>query len=114
MIVANAVVLGILNGLDGVKVTFYHPDEFNEMPVVSYYELTTPTGFSYDNAERAQVSYMSIDVWHTGGGPCSRLAIEVDALMQNAGWTREFSRDMPPEEGVYHKAMRYKKQLFFD
>ena len=36
------------------------------MPMISYYELMTTTGFCYDNAERSQGSNVEIDI--RGGG----------------------------------------------
>ena len=113
MLDVNKIIRDILGNIDGVKVTFYHPGEFNVLPIISYYELTTNTGLCYDNAEQAQKSSVVIDIWGKGGGECSRLAIEVDKLMQNGGWYREFSRDMPPEDGIYHKSMRYQKEIYF-
>lgn len=114
MIDANRIVREILETIDGVTVTFYHPDKFNKLPVISYYELTTSTGMCFDNAEQAQRSYMQIDIWGKGGGECSRLAVKVDEAMQNNGWYRELSKDMPPENKVYHKTMRFYKQIFFE
>lgn len=113
MVDVNRIVREILSGIDGVKVTYYHPDKFNELPVLSYYELTTTTGMCYDNAERAQRSNVAIDVWAKCTADCARIAIEVDASMQKSGWYREFSRDLPPEDNIYHKSMRFYKQIFF-
>lgn len=114
MVDANAIVRGILSTIDGVKVTYYHPDEFNELPIISYFEIITTTGARWDNEEQAQVSNMQIDIWTHGGGSASRLAIEVDNAMQADGWYRELSRDMPPEDKIYHKTMRYSKNIFFN
>ncbi len=113
MIDANKEVRVILETIDNVKVTFFHPDEFNKLPIVSYYELTTSTGLRYDNAEQAQSSYTQIDIWGKGGGECSRIAVRVDKVMQQHGWYREMSRDMPPENKIYHKTMRFYKEIFF-
>ena len=112
MIDANSAVRIILNTLD-VKVTYYHPQEFNKLPCISYYELTTTTGMRYDNEEQAQCSNMQIDVWGKGGGEISRIAVDVDRVMQADGWFRELSRDMPPENNIFHKTMRFSKQIFF-
>lgn len=114
MIDANRIVREVLESLDGVTVTFYHPGNFNVLPVISYYEITSPTGMCFDNREQAQSSYMAVDVWGKSGAECSRLAIKADEVMQNGGWYREYSRDMPPENGIYHKTMRFYKELFFE
>lgn len=117
MVDVNRIVREILKTIDGVTVTFYHPEKFNKLPVISYYDLGTATGFCCDNAEQGQASNVSIDIWSRSGAECGRLAIEVDAAMQNQGWKRELSRDMPKEtEGkteVYHKAMRFYKHIYF-
>lgn len=118
MIDANKIVREILETIDGVTVTFYHPGKFNKLPVISYYEIATSTGLCYDNAEQGQKTYIAIDIWGKGGGECSRLAIKADAVMQKDGWYRELSKDMPKEtEGkvtVCHKHMRFYKQIFFE
>lgn len=112
MVDVNKVTRGILERIDGVKITFYHPNEFNKLPIISYYELTTTTGMCFDNAEQAQKSNVQIDIWGKGGGECSRLAVEVDKEMQAEGWYREMSRDMPPENNIYHKTMRFSKEIY--
>ena len=113
MLDVNKIVRDTLENIDGVKVTFYHPQEFNVLPIISYYELTTNTGLCYDNAEQAQKSSVVIDIWGKSGSECSRLAVEVDKHMQKCGWYREFSRDMPSEDGIYHKTMRFFKEIYF-
>ncbi len=112
MVDVNKIVREILKKIDGATVTFYHPDKFNNLPVISYYELTTTTGMCFDNEEQAQSSSVEIDIWGKGGGECSRLAVKVDKAMQNDGWYRELSRDMPPENNIYHKTMRFSKEIF--
>ncbi len=112
MVDVNKITRKILETLDGVKITFYHPNTFNRLPIISYYELVTVTGQCYDNAEQAQYSNMQIDIWGKSGSECSRLAIRVDEAMQAHGWCREFSRDMPPENNICQKTMRYSKEIF--
>lgn len=113
MIDVNKEVRKILNTLEGVTVTYFHPEENNALPVVSYYEITTKTGFCCDNAEAAQKSYIALDIWAHSGAESSKIAIDCDGVMQRSGWTREFSADLPPENDVYHKSMRFFKEIFF-
>ena len=110
----NKIVREILDTIDGVTVTFYHPGKFNTLPVISYYELTTTTGFCYDNAERSQGSNVAIDIWGRGGGECAKTAVKVDAAMQSHGWRRDMCRDLPPENNIYHKSMRFYKSIFYE
>ena len=86
MVDVNKIIRDILvsMNLEDVTVCFYHPDKEQELPVISYYENTTTTGFCYDNAEQAQNTAVSIDIWANGGGECSRIAIQVDTAMQAA------------------------------
>lgn len=114
MVDANREVRALLNTIEGVTVTYYVPPEANKFPAVSYYEVATTTGYKYDNAEQAQISAMAIDIWDKSPNGCAKLAIQIDAIMQGAGWYRELSRDMPPEDLVRHKSMRYNKQIFFE
>lgn len=113
MIDINRTVRSILNKIKGATVTFYHPETFNKLPVISYYEIGTSGGASWDNAEQAQKSNIAIDIWTGSAAKCADLAIEVDKLMQAEGWRREFSCDLPPEDKIYHKSMRFSKQIFF-
>lgn len=113
MVNVNVMIDDMLRKLKDVNVVCYHPEAFNKLPVVSYYELTTTTGLCYDNAEQGQRSHVSVDVWANSVGECGEISVEVDRLMQKEGWHRDMSRDMPPENKVYHKAMRYYKHIFF-
>lgn len=113
MVDVNKIVRDILESIGGVKVTFYHPGQFNKLPVISYYELTSNVGLCYDNAEQAQKSSIAVDIWGKSGAECAHIAVKADEAMQNHGWQREFSRDLPPENGIYHKSMRFYKQIYF-
>lgn len=113
MVDVNNEVKKILAAVDGVNSVYYHPDSFNSLPVISYYDLATNTGLCYDNAEYSQCSDAAIDIWGKSGAQCARIAVSVDKAMQDSGWKRELSRDMPPEDGVYHKTMRFYKQIYF-
>ncbi len=114
MINVNVMIDDILKQLKNIKVVSYHPEEFNEIPVVSYYEIASPTGFRADNQEWAQKSYIAIDIWAHSIGECGEIAIEIDRIMQAEGWYREMSTDMPPENNIYQKNMRFYKQIFFE
>lgn len=113
MIDVNAQIREILKNVPSVAVTFHSPNKANKLPVISYYELATVTGLCYDNREQGQKSSVQIDIFAKSGSECSKIAIEVDKLMQNEGWYRELSMDIPPEENVYHKTMRFSKNIYF-
>lgn len=114
MVDVNKLVRETLGQIPDAAVVFYYPDDFKTLPVISYYELSTGTGASWDNAEQAQRSHVSIDIWGRSGAECGRLAQEVDALMQRELWKREMSRDMIPQDNIYHKTMRFCRLIFFE
>lgn len=114
MVNVNVMLEEILSSLSDVTVVCQHPEKFNRLPVVSYYEIGNTTGMCADNEEWGQKTYAAVDVWTKSAGECGEIAVKVDALMQKHGWRRELSRDMPPENGVRHKAMRFYKHIFFE
>lgn len=114
MIDANRIVRKILDTIDGVRVTFHDPEQFNPLPVISYYELATKPGRCFDNAEQTQDTNMQVDIWAKSGAQCARIASKVYEAMKGNDWLRTFARDMPSENGIYHKTMRFYKELFFE
>lgn len=60
---------------------------------------------------------MAIDIWAGSGKECGDIAIKTDDIMRRDGWVRKYSRDMPKDSSgkteVYHKTMRYRKQIFY-
>ncbi len=118
MVDVNEMVRNILKTIDGVTVKFYHPEQFVKLPVITYYEIGNTTGMCADNEEWGQKTYIAVDIWCKGGGECSRLAVKVDGVMQNHGWYRELSHDMPKETKgkitVCRKNMRFYKHIFFE
>lgn len=113
MVDVNTAVRTVLNRVTDAAVRYFHPGEFNALPVISYYELTSGEGLRCDNEEWAQAASVCVDIWGKSGAQCAEIAAKVNAEMQSEGWRRELSRDMPPEDGVYHKAMRYAKMIYF-
>lgn len=116
MVDVNEMVANILSQLkkDGVRVCYQYPEEFAKLPAVSHYELFDSEGFRADNAEWSQKSRVQIDIWAEKKTEPARIAALVNALMQGAGWLREFSRDMPKltEQHLYHKTMRFAKEIY--
>lgn len=107
MIDVNAEAEKTLSALN-CKITYYYPEEFNDLPIVSFYNLTEKPDFSSDNEEDIQSGTVVVDVWAEESSDCGKIAVEVNEVMTADGWNREFSRDLPPDgSGVYHKTMRY-------
>ena len=110
MIDFNAEAEEILSELD-CEVVFQYPQKFANLPVVSYYTLTENVAMRADNRELIQEGYLQIDVWCDKPCDCGRLAVEINGLMENRGWTRQFSMDQKREgnDRIYHRTMRFAK-----
>ena len=91
------------------RITYYYPEEFNDLPVVSFYNLTERPDFSSDNEEDIQCGTIVVDVWSDTPSDCGSIGIQVNNVMTADGWNREFSRDLGKIDGVYHRTMRFTK-----
>ena len=110
MIDVNAEAEKTLSALD-YNVDYYYPQKFNKLPVISFYTLTDNTDFSYDNEDTMQCGTVVVDVWSDKPYECGSVGIEVSDVMTSDGWNREFSRDLLPTDGIYHKTMRFVKEF---
>lgn len=91
------------------KITYYYPENFNQLPVVSFYNLTENPDFSSDNEEDIQSGTVVVDIWTDEPSQCGEISLEVNKVMTADCWCREFSRDMGAQDGIYHKTMRFSK-----
>lgn len=108
MVDVNAEAEKTLSKLD-CKVEYYYPEKFNKLPIVSFYNLTERPGFACDNTESTQNGTVAIDIWADDPQDCGNIGLQVNKLMGDDNWGREFSRDLKPENGVYHRTMRFTK-----
>ena len=110
MIDFNAEAEKILSQLD-CEVVFQYPQKFSNLPVVSFYTLTENVAMKADNKELIQEGYLQIDIWCDKPCDCGKLAVEINDLMENSGWARQFSMDLKREQGdrIYHRTMRFAK-----
>lgn len=109
MIDVNAEAEKTLSALD-YKITYYYPDDFNSLPVVSFYNLNEKPDFSTDNEEDIQSGTVVVDIWANKPDVCGSIGIEVNNIMIADGWHRELSRDVTPDNSrVYHRTMRFIK-----
>ncbi len=99
-----------LEGL-GCTLVYRQPEGFNDLPVVSYYNLTESGSFAYDNEEQMQDGTVVLDIWASVPKECAKIALEINGLMLDDGWIRQFSMDIPkqPGERAYHRTMKYTK-----
>ncbi len=108
MIDVNAEAEKTLSKLD-CKIEYYYPEDFNDLPVVSFYNLTETPDFSTDNEEDIQSGTVVVDIWSDTPSDCGSIGLEVNKVMTADGWSREFSRDLGKKDGVYHRTMRFTK-----
>lgn len=108
MIDVNAEAEKTLSKLD-CKVEYYYPEKFNDLPVVSFYNLTERPDFSTDNKEDIQSGTVVVDIWSDKSDECGNIGLKVNKVMTADGWNREFSRDLGKQNGIYHKTMRFTK-----
>lgn len=108
MLDVNAEAEKALNKLS-YKVAYYYPEEFNNLPVMSFYNISETPDFSCDNIEAMQRGTVVIDIWAEAPQQCGDIGIKVNEIMTADGWGREFSRDLEPVNGIYHRTTRYTK-----
>lgn len=90
---------------------FYYPEQWNEFPIISFYNLTEQGAFSSDNEEDLQGGCVVVDIWTLQPSDGGRIAKEVHVQMAKDGWSRELSMDVPKVDGVYHRTMRFYKEF---
>ena len=93
----------------GCKITYYYPENFNDLPVVSFYNLTETPDFSSDNEEDIQSGCVVVDIWADDPSQCGEIGLQVNDVMTADNWCREFSKDLPRDGDIYHRTMRFKK-----
>lgn len=110
MIDINAEAEKTLSALD-CKITYYYPENFNNLPVVSFYNLTEKPDFSSDNEEDIQSGCVVVDIWADDPSQCGKIGLQVNDVMTADNWCREFSRDLPRDGDIYHRTMRFQKNF---
>lgn len=91
------------------KVCYYYPDEWNALPVISFYNISESGAFAFDNKEVIQRGTVVVDIWSDAPDQCGKINMEIAAQMVGDGWYKEMSMDVPPVDGVYHRTSRYTK-----
>lgn len=96
------------------RVVYNYPESFNRLPIVSFYNLSETDSFCADNAPVFQRGYIECDVWTKKAAEGGRISLDVIAAMEADGWAREFSRDITPDGGVYHRTIRFVKDFYLE
>jgi hypothetical protein len=78
-------------------------------PRITLFEVTNYASAFADDMPLLADVIMQIDIWSKGS--TSAIAGEVDKTMKEQGWSRTSAADLYEEDtGVYHKALRYRRQ----
>ncbi len=95
------------------KSVYQYPESFAELPVISYYTLTDKIKMFVDNGAFIEEGYVNLDIWTKTPKEGFDIADNIDAVLSEDGWIRQFMMDMKKEsdERIYHRTMRFKKQF---
>lgn len=94
----------------GYKVNYFHPENVNDLPVITYREVDNRTTiFSNGEEYEAEVTF-AIDIWHNDS--TSEIAKLVDKKMNNIGFRRVVSLDLyEPDTKIQHKSLQYSRRI---
>lgn len=90
---------------------FFHIPEKGTFPCISYYTVSDSPTFSTDNFAGFQRTHVSVDVWTKTPAESGRIATEVINVLTGCGWGYENMRDIAPDGGVYHKVLRFVRDI---
>ena len=90
---------------------FYRPEQWNRLPVISFYDIHTSGTFDTDNAEDIYKGLLVVDVWTDNPADGAKIADEVTDAFDAAGWWRELNRFVDKTDGVIHRTLRFGKEF---
>ncbi len=97
-----------LSTLQGQKFYYFHPPEFTNLPVASYFEVENVGNLYADDQEIGSEMVYQIDLW--GKSSLTALAIGVDAVMTSLDFNRITAADLYEQDTkIWHKSMRYRR-----
>lgn len=92
-------------------VTFSHPERFNKLPVISFYDIHTGGSFSADNSMQIYTGRVVVDVWAKDPAKAGMISSEITKAMNAGGWWCELNRFADKTDGIYHRTMRFGKNF---
>lgn len=96
------------------NLSFYYPEEWNDSPIISFYDININGSFSTDNEKDMMKGYVNIDIWTKEPSKGGKIAIEVTELMEADGWWCELNRSVDKTDGIYHRTMRFGKEFILN
>ncbi|MGM9935771.1 MAG: hypothetical protein ACI38A_00315 [Candidatus Ornithomonoglobus sp.] len=91
------------------KLVYTRPEQWNELPVISFYDLNTSGAFASDNETDIDKGLLVIDIWARDPSQAAKIACEVISVMNAAGWYTELNRHVDKTDGIYHRTTRFSK-----
>lgn len=93
----------------GASVVYAYPHGFQEIPVVSYYEIeNTLSDVTFDGIEYMSRIAFQVDVWAESVEEIVPIARSIDDALFSVGMLREYAADIPGNDMLlHHKTMRY-------
>lgn len=95
----------VLTVANFAPVYYWSPPSDANVPCVTYYEADHRGAAWADNSRTAEVAVIVVDVWARDS--TSNMANKVDVAMIANGWLLDFCADIPPQDGVQQKSMRF-------
>lgn len=90
------------------------PTSFATLPLIAFRESTNyviDEDF-FDDMPESETSIMQIDIFQNPGISTTPIAIELDRVLTDDLWTREYAEDLiEPDTLLVHKVMRYSKRF---
>ena len=104
-------ILKKLEEISDVEVSYFYPQNWSNLPAISYYEIDNSKASRADDEEYSSNIAIQIDVWAKSSSQCSKLAIQVNEKMESLEFERTLATDLFEQETkIYHKTMRFEKE----
>ena len=92
----------------GYTVLQEYDNEFNTLPVLTFYAADNSVNLDLDNEITHQEISIVIDIWADDSTTASRILSETEALLRSKKYRLEFSADVPnPDESLHHINTRF-------
>lgn len=91
------------------NVTEEYPDNFKNLPCVTYMEEVNIPHSICTNGERISTLEYRIDIWSTTS--TSELKQQINGQITQLGFTRSFCQDVKDPSGLKHTVMRFETHI---
>lgn len=104
-------ILKKLEEISTVEVSYFYPQNWANLPAISYYEMDNSMASKADDEEYSSNVAIQIDIWAKSPSECSKIAIQVNEKMQELEFERTLALDLFEDATkIYHKTMRFEKE----